>query len=131
MLDTAVLAYAVGGEHPEQAACRALLEAATRGEVELHVSAEAVQEFLFHRLRRTSRTEAVAQARDVLALCVVHPFDEAVARELLAVVEASSLGGRDAVHAATAVLAGFAAIVSPDRDFDSAPGLRRLEPRDA
>lgn len=131
LLDSAVLLYAVGEPHPHQAACRALLEAAGRGDVELHVSAEAVQEFLFHRMRRVTRAEAVAQARDVLELCVVHPFEVVVVERALEVVESSPLRGRDAVHAATALVHGFDAIVSPDNDFDEAPGLHRLEPADA
>ena len=36
--------------------------------------------------------------------------------------------GRDAVHAATALLAGFTEIVSADKDLGSVPGLRRLDP---
>ena len=41
------------------------------------------------------------------------------------------IGGRDAVHAATALLAGFDAVVSPDRDFAVVEGLRRLDPAEA
>lgn len=107
------------------------MEAATRGDVELHVSVEALQEFLFHRMRRASRATAVQQTSDVSALCVVHPFDQVVAERMLLVVEGSPLGGRDAVHAATALVHGFDVIVSPDADFDHAPGLGRLEPSSA
>lgn len=74
------------------------VEAATRGEVELYVSVEALREFLFHRMRRVDR---------------------------------APLGGADAVHAATALVHGFEAIVSPDVDLDHAPGLRRVEPGSA
>lgn len=42
----------------------------------------------------------------------------------------SVLGGRDAVHAATALSLGFDDIVSADRDFDAVPGLRRIAPAD-
>lgn len=78
--------------------------------MEFHASVELVQEFLFHRLRRVARAEAVAQARDVADLCVLHSVD------------------RDAVHAATALIDGFPAIVSPDRDFDFVVGLERIDP---
>lgn len=127
-VDTAVLALAVGSEHPLRATCRSLVEAAANGSVELHASAELVQEFCFHRLRRSSRADAVAQARDVAALCVLHPVDADVVDGMLGLVETTRLGGRDAVHAATALLHGFDAIVSPDQDFDGVPGLRRLDP---
>lgn len=131
LLDTAVLAYAVGDAHHQRAACRAILAAAAAGDVELHLSVEGVQEFLFHRMRRGSRDLAVRQARDVADLCVLHAFDAAVLSRALELVAGSALPGRDAVHAATALVHGIDAIVSPDPDFDDVPGLRRVDPRDA
>ncbi|GMA33161.1 type II toxin-antitoxin system VapC family toxin [Litorihabitans aurantiacus] len=127
-LDTAVLALAVGGEHPLRTACRGYLEGAARGEIEIHVSVEAVQELLFHRMRRGGRSDAVELVRDVRELCHVHEFDDAVLARAIDLVGRSALGGRDAVHAATALGSGFAEIVTPDRDFDGVPGLRRRAP---
>lgn len=40
-----------------------------------------------------------------------------------------ALGGRDAVHAATALEAGIGASVSPDAVFDEIDGLTRIDPR--
>jgi predicted nucleic acid-binding protein len=130
-VDTATLLYATGGNHPLRQPCRALLVSAAAGAVGLHISTEAVQEYLFHRMRRVDRTAAVAQAIEVMGLCKLHPFDEAVVRRMIDVVATSEIRGRDAVHVATAQVAGFAAIVSPDTDLDRAPGLRRLSPREA
>lgn len=127
-LDTAVLALAVGGEHPLREACRGYLVAAADEEVELHVSVEALQELLFHRMRRGDRGDAVALVRDVGATCVVHPLDDDVLRRALDLVSTSAIGGRDAVHAATAIGAGFTEIVTPDTDFDGVPGLARRHP---
>ncbi|QOR70703.1 type II toxin-antitoxin system VapC family toxin [Ruania alkalisoli] len=127
-VDTVILALAVGGESPHRAACRRILDGAANGEMELHLSAEALQELLFHRLRRGSRADAVAVVREVRAACVVHAFDEAVTDQMVDLVERSPIGGRDAVHAATALEAGFTEIVSLDRDFDQVPGLTRREP---
>jgi predicted nucleic acid-binding protein len=87
-----------------------------------------VQEFLFHRLRRGDRALAVQQARDVAALCVLHAFDAVVAARVLDLVASSDVRGRDAMHAATALLHGFESLVSPDRDFDDVPGLSRVDP---
>lgn len=39
------------------------------------------------------------------------------------------VGGRDAVHAATALEAGISVIVSPDSDFDGIDGLSRIDPK--
>jgi predicted nucleic acid-binding protein len=129
LVDTAIVAYAVGGEHPLREPCQRWVLAAGRGDVELHASAEMVQEFLFHRVRKTDRRTAVRQARDASQLCVLHAFDVPVlARSMELVAASESLGGRDAVHAATALMHGLALIVSPDPAFDGIEGLRRVDP---
>lgn len=130
-IDTTVLTYAAGGQHPHRAASRALLDRAARGEVELHTSVEAIQELLFHRLRRAEPSEAIAQALSAHDLCRVHPFDEAVTARMFELVAESQIRGRDAVHAATALEHGFTEIVTTDRDFDAVPGLARLDPEAA
>ena len=130
-LDTAVWAYAIGDDHPQRDACRALLSAAQRGDVELHASVELIQELVFHRMRRTDRATAVAEGRAVAAACTLHPFGADVLVKALDLTATTRIGGRDAVHAATALLAGFDAVVSPDRDFAVVEGLRRLDPAEA
>lgn len=130
-VDTAVLAYAVGAEHPRRAACHQILVAAASGDAELHASVEAVQEFLFHRLRRGGRVSAVEETRAVRDLLVLHPFDASVVDAMVDLVAESDIGGRHAVHAATAQLAGFGSIISTDRAFDAVPGLARLDPESA
>lgn len=127
-LDTAVLALARGGDHDQREACRAIVRMAATRSAELHVSAEAVQELLFHRMRRVDRLTAVAETTDVCDLVVIHPVDRRELDRALHLVATSPLRGRDALHAATALLSGFDSLVSPDADFDLAPGLMRLEP---
>lgn len=127
-IDTTVLGHAWGGPSPYRAACQALLVRAASPEAVLHVSTEAVQEFLFHRMRRGDCESAVVSARTVMAMCVVHDVDRDVLVRALDLVAASNLGGRDAVHAATALQHGFDSIVSAHRDFDGVPGLRRIDP---
>ena len=90
-----------------------------------------VQEVLYHRLRKTDRDRAVGQAQRAARLCVLHPFDQAVMDRMLALVASHPrIGGRDAVHAATALHHGIPAIISPDAAYDDVPGLRRVDPRD-
>jgi predicted nucleic acid-binding protein len=129
--DTSVLALAIGGEHEHRASCRALLAAATAGQVELHVSVEALQELLFHRTRRAGRDAAVADVRDSMRLCRVHSFDLTVLARTVDLVAATHLRGRDAVHASTAMLHGFTEMVTTDADFDGLPELARLAPAEA
>lgn len=119
---------AVGEEHEFRAPCRRVLEAASRGELRIHMSVEGGQEFLFHRLRRSEKDQALALFDLIDKLVVWHPFDVDVLRKSRDFVAQGALRGRDAVHAATAVNAGFDAIVSCDTDFDHVPGLKRLDP---
>lgn len=129
-IDSNIPILAVGGESPDRASSRRLMRLAAEGAVELHASVELVQEFLFHRLRRVDRALAVAQARELAGLCVLHAFDAAVLDEALALVESGELRGRDAVHAGTALHCGFSEIVSFDTDFSRCTRLTRLGPDD-
>ncbi|MGL5816074.1 MAG: type II toxin-antitoxin system VapC family toxin [Phycicoccus sp.] len=129
-VDPSTLLYALGDSHPQRTACRSLLDGAASGSVLLHLSVEGGQEFLFHRLRRIGPQGAVADFDDVDEFTVWHPFDVGVLRDSRTLVASGHVRGRDAVHAATAIRAGFVSIVSPDRDFDGIPGLRRLDPHE-
>jgi predicted nucleic acid-binding protein len=62
---------------------------------------------------------------------VLHPFNADVLGAAIDLVDAGPIGGRDAVHAATALGAGFTQIVTTDVAFDSVSGLTRLDPRQA
>ena len=133
LVDTALLAYVYGGDHEYREPCRRIVTLAMNGQVELHASVEMIQEFLFHRMRKTSSSIAVRQAREVSRLCTLHDFDERVLEESFVVIEETStrgpgIGGRDAVHAATAITAGLDSIVSPDRVFDQVASLTRIDP---
>lgn len=127
-LDPVVLLRAFGGSHPDREACVALLESAQTGAVAFHLSVEGGQEFLFHRLRMGTREVAVAEFDAVDALVTWHSFDEDTLRASRRIVGDGQARGRDAVHAATALGAGFTEIVSLDRDFDHVQGLRRVSP---
>ncbi len=124
LVDTSVFAYALGGEHPLREPCRQFLRDA-RG-LELHASVEMVQELTFHRMRRTDAATAAEQGRLAARSCVLHPFDERVLDTALRMIADGTLRGRDAVHAATAELAGITTIVSTDPAFDGV--LDRLDP---
>lgn len=128
LIDTAVFAYALGGEHRYRSSCRRVLEMARDGEVRLHASVEMVQELLFHRMRMTGREQAVTQARAAGRSCVLHDFDQRVLERSLEIVRSTPIRGRDAVHVATAELAGLSVIVTPDAAFDTL--LTRLDPLD-
>jgi len=127
-LDTSVLLTAVGGEHRDRAACLSFLaRARTAGDM-LTCSVEVVQEFAFHRLRRTSRARALEDTADVRRAVVLRDFDAETLDLALELMAATTLRGRDALHAATARLAGLELFVTLDRDFDAVPGLAAVHP---
>ncbi|CAN5153867.1 hypothetical protein BH23ACT9_BH23ACT9_27180 [soil metagenome] len=130
MLDSAVMIYALGGDHPYRQPCRLLMGAARAGELQAETTALAVQEVLHQRARRTGdRQRAAAVSRDLATVLVVHELlgsDLRRAIELFA--ESSALDAADACHAAIALDRGIGTIISPDRAFDAVPGLRRLDP---
>ena len=87
-----------------------------------------MQEVLFHRLRRTSREQALAEVAALESSVVAHDFSLDIWRSARQLVAENDLRGRDAIHAATALALGFTQIVSIDADFDGAPGLQRVNP---
>ena len=125
------MALALGEAHDQREACRQLLSEAAQGDLELHASVEAIQELLHHRMRKVDRRQAVSQVQRLQTAIRLHTFDHQVLAGATELVAATALRGRDAVHAATALIHGFDAIVTTDRDFHGLPGLARIDPSDA
>jgi predicted nucleic acid-binding protein len=130
ILDTAVPLYASGTDSGLLEPCAAVMEAVVWGRLKAYASVEMIQEFVFHRLRRSGdRSRSVADGRDLSEVVTILDFDAAVLHGAFELIEQlPSIRGRDAVHAATALVYGPPVIVTPDRAFDGVPGLRRLEP---
>lgn len=125
--------YARGSDHPYREPCRRLLDAVGRGRFRLDASTELIQEFLHILLRRgISRDQALEEAGEVRRLCRVTAFDNQVlAMALTMIRKYPGLGVRDAVHAATAVVAGIDKILSADQVFDGLDELERVDPLDS
>ena len=132
LLDSAVISYALGADSALRQPCRAILRAIADGDVHAYASVEMIQEVVQHRLRRSAdRTRSVRQSRDAAALCTILNFDREVLDLSLDLIERGpTIRGRDAVHAATALIYGIEQIVSPDSAFDGIAGLTRIDPRD-
>jgi predicted nucleic acid-binding protein len=130
LLDANILMYAAGAAHPKKAPSLELLTRIARGEVEAGADAEVLQEVL-HRYRALRRWDDGRRVYDLARQIVSTwlPIDVAVldrARKLLD--EHPALGARDALHAAVFFEVGATAFCSYDRDFETIPGLRRVEP---
>lgn len=129
ILDTTILAYAVGEEHPLRDPCRRLLETHADGRIEATTTVEVIQEFAHIRARRQTRPDAVRLARRYMAaftLLATTPDDLDRALDLFE--EHRTLGAFDAVLAAVALAHRADALVSADRAFASIPGLSFVDP---
>jgi predicted nucleic acid-binding protein len=119
VLDTTVLVYAVGSEHPLRNPSRRLLQAIADGALEASTSVEVIQEFVHLRARRRGRSDAAAAGRDYAEL--LSPLLSVTRQELQRGLELfeshERLGAFDAVLAAAAVSAGARALVSADSGF--------------
>lgn len=130
VLDTSVLVYAVGTDHPLREPCLRLLSAATS--VRLTTTAAVIQEFVHVRQRRRSRTDAVALGRAYLDLLspLLDVPDVAVGDALDLLVENPRLGASDAVLVAAAMRASCTALVSADGAFATVPACPTIVPDD-
>ena len=133
VVDTNVFLYARGRQHPYRQPCRRVLQGVLEGQVQLHASAELVQEFVHVLLRRgVTRQEAVDEATEVRRQCRLHAFDGQVLALALGLVRHySALGARDAVHAATAVAIGIPQMLSANQVFDAVAEVDRVDPEHA
>lgn len=133
VLDTTVLVYAKGADHPLRAPCRELIEAVATGALRATTTVEVIQELAHVRARRRPRPDAVALARDYAEL--LSPLLEIGADELrrgLSLFEEHpGLGAFDAVLAAGASARQACALVSADRAFADAPGVEAVFPDEA
>ena len=130
LVDSNVIMYAAGVEHPAKAPSVSFLERAAAGEIAATIDAEALQEIL-HRYRSIGRWDDGKRvydlARRVLPLTI--PIDQEVtdrARELMD--QYPRLIARDAVHAAVVLTRELDGIATYDRDFDGIRGVKRIEP---
>ncbi len=130
VLDTTILVYAKGADHPLRNPCRELIGAVASGAIQATTTVEAIQEFVHVRARRRERADAAALGRDYAEiLSPLLDVDSENLREGLALFERSDdLGAFDAVLAAAAIEAGATALVSADGDFANVPRLRHVFP---
>ena len=128
VLDTTVLVYAKGTDHPLRDPCRDLIAAIADGRLEATTTVEVIQEFVHVRARRRDRTDAAALGNDYAALLSpLLPVSAEHLRSGLALFESSeNLGAFDAVLAAAATDSD--ALVSTDSGFAKLPTIRHVVP---
>jgi uncharacterized protein len=129
VVDTTVLAYAVGSEHPLREPSRQIVAAIRDGLVTATTTVDVIQEFAHGYARRRSRATAVAHARHYVTLLapLLAPTEQALDAGLRLFQDQEKLDAFDAVLAATAITHGADALVSGDRAFAIVRKLRFVE----
>lgn len=132
VVDTTVLIYAVGAEHPLAVPCRQVMTTIGAGQIRVSTTVEVIQEFLHVRSRRRTRKTATGLARRfATAMAPLLAVDSADLDAGLDLFErVPGLGAFDAVLAAAARNRQADALISADRAFADVPGLRHLNPAD-
>jgi uncharacterized protein len=131
LLDTTVLVYAVGGDHPLREPCRRIIEEIGTGTTTATTTVEVIQEFAHVRARRRGRTDASALSRHFIELLtpLVQPDESDLARGLEIFERHETLGSFDAVLAAIVLERDhLSGLMSADRAFSNVPGLFHLDP---
>lgn len=130
VLDTTVLVYAVGADHPLREPCQSLIRTIADGTILATTTVEVIQEFTHIRARRRDRKDAAGLARDYIEL--LSPLlivEETDLREGLRLYEeGTGFGAFDAILAAAAHAAGADALVSADAGFAGIAAIHHVVP---
>ena len=130
VLDTTVLVYAKGADHPLRDPCRELVGAIADGAIRATTSVEVIQEFVHVRARRCGRADAAASGRDYAELLspLLSVTRENLQHGLVLFERSDRLGAFDSVLAAAAVANGATALISADSAFASAKDVAHVVP---
>ena len=129
LVDSNVLMYAIGSNHPNKPRALAFLDRVASGEVNAAIDTEVLQEILhrYQSLHRWSEGAALySLAREIFS--EILPVDVTtmdIAKQLLD--GDPTISGRDAVHAAVVSAYKLDGICSFDRDFDRIAGCKRIK----
>lgn len=118
-IDTNIIFYAFGREHPLKARCRDLLNKASNGELTVVANAEVLQEILYVHWRRND-LERGGEVFDAVQglLQEVYPVDMETMNEARTLLDKyPDIPPRDAVHAATALINDIPLIITADKHF--------------
>lgn len=133
LLDTTVLVYAKGQDHPLRDPCRELLAAIADRRLEATTTVEVIQEFVHVRARRRGREDAAALGRDYAELLspLLAPSADDLKAGLALFERNDALGAFDAVLAACGARAGARALVSADAAFADLAEIAHVIPDSA
>jgi uncharacterized protein len=129
-VDTSVIMYAGGRDHPLRRPCREVIRQVVAGDLDGVTSAEVVQEILHRFASSPQREKGIAMARATLDLFDhLLPVDRTMISAAVDLHEQyEDLSARDALHAAACMVHDVPTIVSTDTDFDELVEVQRLDP---
>jgi predicted nucleic acid-binding protein len=131
-VDTSVIMYAAGREHPMRDACVRIMRAVDERQIEATTSTEVVQEVL-HRFLSINRPDIARSlaASTLDTFAPVLPVTHALMRRVPDLAgRYPSLAARDLIHVATCIHEGITEILSTDRGFDAVSEVRRIPPEE-
>ena len=129
-IDSSVIMYASGADHPMRSPCGRIMSAIADGRLEAVTSVEVVQEIV-HRYLSIGRAAGgllvAEQTMDTFA--PVLPVTHALMRRVPDLARRyPRLQARDLVHVATCIHEGITEIITTDLGFDEVAELRRIAP---
>lgn len=130
LIDTNIIMYALGRDHPLRERCREILLKITYGEIEASIDTEVFQELLYVYSSRGERKKALKVVEDMLIL-FPNPYvirKEEVRRAKDLMKKYNTLAARDAIHCAVAINYELAGIISADRDIESVKEIHFFKP---
>lgn len=130
VLDTTVLVYAKGADHPLRSPCRRLIEAIAEQRLAATTTVEAIQELVHVRARRRGREDGAALGRDFAELLspLLTVTEDDLRQGLEWYERSKRLGAFDAMLVAAATAAGAEAIVSADAAFGEIEAVTHVTP---
>ncbi len=129
-LDTSVLMYAAGGEHPLRRPCLDALERVLEEGIDLVTSSEVLQEILYRyfSIGRADTARTVFDSARNLSREVLPVTEADTVRALHLLLEGAKMSPRDAIHVAVMESNELPRILSTDRHFDRIDSVERVDP---
>ena len=132
LIDTNIIIYSLGKEHPLKEPCRSFIAKIASGVIAANIDVEVLQEVLYVYAYRNERIKGIAACRYLLDI-FPNPFPISKNEISLAISfmdKYPSIVFRDAIHAAVVVNNKLKGIISEDSDFDIIKGIKRFKCKD-
>ena len=130
-VDTNIPIYAAGQAHRYKEPCARVIRAIADNPASFVTDAEVLQELVHHYLRSNRWTvgrEIFRRFETLLRGRIEPTFPEDVSQAARMADGSRQSSARDLVHASVMLRYGTDLVITTDTDFDSIPGVRRLDP---